>query len=229
MAEYVYQCIELTGGAVDNLDAQDPSAFTGKEIAITVIDPTLATRKVYMHQAVNSGAAADGINIIAPVVASTWRWHILPDSYRGDILIVEDQELSGTAGGSSLAGVNTRVLNTVVTNGITGASLASNQITLPAGTFLISADAPTFEGTYHQVYLYNVTSAAEIKKGANAHSSVSNTGQTHSSVDAILTITVPTVIELRHYITASYATSGLGNAVSDGTEVYARMTIIQLA
>ena len=63
MSSYVFQCVGLTGGTTDNLDAMDPSAFTGKEIAITITDPTTDQRKHYMHQAVNSGATADGINI----------------------------------------------------------------------------------------------------------------------------------------------------------------------
>ena len=136
MSVYVFQCVGLTGGTTDNLDAMDPSALTGKEIAITITDPTTDQRNFYMHQAVNSGAPADGINIIAPVVTSTWRWYILRRPLSEGILIVEDQELSGTDGGASIAGVNTRVLNTVVYNGITGASLATNQPILPAGTFL---------------------------------------------------------------------------------------------
>lgn len=88
MSSYVFQCVGLTGGTTDNLDAMDPSAFTGKEIAITVTDPTLVTRKVYTHQAVNSGAAADGVNIIAPVVTSAWRWHILNPSDAGALIFV---------------------------------------------------------------------------------------------------------------------------------------------
>ena len=146
-----------------------------------------------------------------------------------NILIVEDQELSGTDGGSSLAGVNTRVLNTVVYNGITGASLATDQITLPAGTFLIRADAPCYYGNQHQVYLYNVTDGVELKRGTSEYNYYSSIIQTRSHVETVVTFSATTVLELRHYITKPKATNGLGYSSGQGTEVYARMFIDQLA
>ena len=229
MSSYVFQCVGLTGGTTDNLDAMDPSAFTGKEIAITITDPTTDQRKYYMHQAVNSGATADGINIIAPVVTSTWRWHILPRPLSEGILIVEDQKALGTNGGDSIAGVNTRALNTVVYNGITGASLATNQPTLPAGTFLIRADAPCYSGNMHQVYLYNVTDSAEVKRGTSEYNYFSSIVQTRSHVETVVTYTVATTLELRHYITNAKTVNGLGYNLGQGIEVYSRFTVKQLA
>lgn len=53
---------------------------------------------------------------------------------------VQDQKPTGTNGGASVAGDNHRALNTVLHNDIVGASLASNQVTLPAGTYYAEAD-----------------------------------------------------------------------------------------
>ena len=56
----------------------------------------------------------------------------------------QDQKSSNTDGGTLTGGsFITRVFNTVVTNSISGASLSSNQITLPSGTYYVWGRAPT--------------------------------------------------------------------------------------
>ena len=47
-----------------------------------------------------------------------------PASSTREVIHVRDEKTSGTTGGNSSTGVNTRTLNTVVENSITGASLA---------------------------------------------------------------------------------------------------------
>ncbi len=49
------------------------------------------------------------------------------------LLHVRDEKANGTNSGSSSACYTARILNSVLTNEISGASLASDQITLPAG------------------------------------------------------------------------------------------------
>lgn len=143
-------------------------------------------------------------------------------------MIVQDQKASGTAGGGSSAGTNTRVLNTTSVNTITGASLASNQITLPAGTFDIDAFAPCYLGDYHKLSLYNVTDTATSIIGNQllATSVVENTAQ----LTGRITIAGAKVFELRHYIQTAKATNGLGNAATMGlVEVYASVRVSQVA
>ena len=53
-------------------------------------------------------------------------------AFEKQLLHVRDEKANGTAGGTNIAGVNIRDLNTIKTNEITGASVSSNQITLPA-------------------------------------------------------------------------------------------------
>jgi len=68
-------------------------------------------------------------------------------------LVVQDQKSSGTAGGAGVATTwTTAVLNTSVANSITDSSLASNKITLPAGTYRVHA---------HKVF--NTTEASQIR------------------------------------------------------------------
>ena len=64
--------------------------------------------------------------------------------FESALLHVRDEKSNGTAGGGFTSGsFQTRTLNTVMTNEISGASLASNQITLPSGTLALSSANPT--------------------------------------------------------------------------------------
>src|SRR4051812_47395930 len=57
----------------------------------------------------------------------------------------EDQKAANTAGGASVAGSwIARTLNATPLNTIVGASLAANQITLPAGTYIVDAQSDMF-------------------------------------------------------------------------------------
>ncbi len=57
------------------------------------------------------------------------------------LLHLRQEETAGTTGGALATGAfRKRVLNTVKTNEITGASLSSGVITLPAGTYFIDVD-----------------------------------------------------------------------------------------
>jgi hypothetical protein len=79
----------------------------------------------------------------------------------GPHLIVRDEKASGTGGGAASGGAwNQRTLNTVDLNSIPGASLGSNQITLPAGTYYIQARAPAYGVDGAVLRWYNVTDSA---------------------------------------------------------------------
>lgn len=145
----------------------------------------------------------------------------------GDILHVRDEKTSGTsAGASSAATWNTRTLNTVKVNQITGASLASNQVTLPAGTYLIYAHASAQQLDRHQLRLRNVTDGSTILAGT---SEIANDGDTTGNKSQLMgrfTLAAEKDIELQHYTEKARATDGLGVASSSGeVEVYADVWI----
>lgn len=141
-------------------------------------------------------------------------------------LHVRDEKASGTAGGDFNNGAwRTRTLNTEKTNTITGASLAANQITLPAGSYYIEASAPAVEVGVHKAKLYNVTDAVDILVGTNASTS-SSTTSTDSFVSGRFTLASTKVVELQHQSTGTIATSGFGRAASFSVvEVYADVKI----
>jgi len=145
------------------------------------------------------------------------------------IAIFRDEKTSGTAGGTSTAGTTAaRTLNTTHTNTITGCSLASNQITLTAGTYRIRASAPAFICDKHKLRWYNVTDAAYSVEGTSSYSdAATNVVQTDANLVGRFTIAGTKVFELRHYIQSGRATNGLGVTIGQGTEVYAQVEIIK--
>lgn len=132
------------------------------------------------------------------------------------LLHVRDQKAGGANGGTSVAGVQDRALNTVATNTIPGASLATNQITLPAGTYDFDISAPAYAGDAHRVQLYNVTDSVVTQYGTNESSAASSqVVSTRSIALGRMTIAAPKVFKVRHYIAGALANEGLGRAASD--------------
>ena len=151
--------------------------------------------------------------------------------FETQLLHIQDQKSSGThAGASSTDTVHTRVLNTVVTNEITGASLSSNQITLPSGTYYINASCPSFTGSKTKAILYNTTDSSNAVIGQNA-----KTDNTlgFATLSGRFTISAQKVFEVRHYFETSRGTDGLGNSVGGESgfapEVYADVQIWKVA
>lgn len=136
-----------------------------------------------------------------------------------------DTKASGTDGGASSAGAQTRVLNTLNPNNI-GASLASNQVTLLAGTYWVEGYAPSFNAGRSKLYLYNVTDSVAAVAGQMDYTTGSSAGMV-SSFRGYVTITISKVFEVRQYIQTAQATNGLGvSTVSAGLpELYAQLHI----
>src|SRR5512139_1550675 len=140
--------------------------------------------------------------------------------FGGQFFHIQDQKTSGTAGGTFNSGAwQTRVLNTSVTNEIASASLASNQITLPAGTYYIEATAPAHQVSSHKAKLYNVTDAVDILLGTSAFvNSFASYSNSESRVCGRFTLAGSKVLELRHQCINTSSGSGFGVASSLGTE-----------
>ncbi len=134
-----------------------------------------------------------------------------------------DEQAQNTAGGTFTTGAwRTRVLNTEVSDVGGHGSLASNQITLAAGTYLIDATAPAFNTQRHQLRLQNVTDATTILIGQSdwAFEGVSGV-QTAAQLRGIFTVAASKALELQHQSQRTQATNGFGEAANFTTEVYA--------
>lgn len=139
---------------------------------------------------------------------------------------VRDEKASGTQGGSSISGSQIRTLNTVVVNTITGATLATNQVTLPAGTYRIFASAPAFVANRHRLRLVNVTDATVAILGKSAYTGNTDIVSTDAIVNGRIVITGTKAFNLTHYINTAQTATGLGVDISDTfVEVYADLMI----
>ena len=137
---------------------------------------------------------------------------------RQQIMIVTDEKGASDSGGTFTSGAyRTRDLNTIRINNIMGASLASNQITLPAGTYKCWAQAPAYRVEGHVAILQQVSGTpTTLILGTNAYSGDSSfNNHTSSYVEGVFTLTAPQVLELQHRANTSTSTNGLG--VNGGT------------
>ncbi len=151
-------------------------------------------------------------------------------------MYAQDQKPSGTDGGTFTSGAwRTRMLNTEIVNTIAGASLASNQITLPAGTYRITATAPAHNVNKHKAMIYGVsgdTGNLMLGTSENTTDGYASTGlptTTASKIDGVITLSNASVIELRHRCENSSSGTGMGTASGFGVaEVYSSIVIEKL-
>lgn len=145
-------------------------------------------------------------------------------------MLVRDEKPAGTPGGTGSVGQNIRTLNTVSSNTISGASLNSNQVTLPAGTYRIKGKAIAGYSGSAQLNIYNVTTSTVIAIGLSANTQSSSTSdivEIEQTVETRVTFSSSTVIALRHYFENS-VTNGFGAGCSSSlTQVYAQLEIIK--
>lgn len=148
------------------------------------------------------------------------------------VCIAENNQTAGTDGANLSSGADTvRTLNTLVYNRNTMASLSSNRLTLPAGTWEIAWEAMVAgnpDNGLHQTILYNQTDGAEVKRGASGE--LNNTSAQSVGVSscgcAVVTIAGAKAFEIRHRSTfdgGSQMTQG--KAGNFGTEVYLRVVV----
>jgi hypothetical protein len=147
-----------------------------------------------------------------------------------DIAIFNEQQASNTNGGTFTSGSYLkRTLNTTVVNNITGCSIASSVITLPAGTYNIVGTAPAYNTKAHRLRLRNTTASTTIALGVNAFSASGGFATTYAYVNGTVTLTVSTTIELQHQAETTATTNGFGTLCNFGdNEVYAQIQITRI-
>jgi hypothetical protein len=145
--------------------------------------------------------------------------------------IFNETQASGTAGGTFTSGSYVkRTLNTTVVNNITGCSIASSVITLPAGTYQVFASAPAFRVDNHKLRLQNTTAATTIQIGSSEYTLNTTEVVTNSLLNAYFTLSVSSTIELQHRCATTRATNGLGVPTSfTDNEIYSQITITKVA
>lgn len=144
-----------------------------------------------------------------------------------DCMFIQDVKAVNTDGGGFTSGAaRTRDLNTVVKNTISGASLSSNQFTLPAGEFIIRATAPAYLVDQHIATLKNITDGTVEAVGTTEQAYRTAYVQSRSNVWAFVTLVSPKAFELQHTCAYTNATNGLGDASNIGlSNIYSQVYI----
>jgi hypothetical protein len=194
-----------------------------------------SNKKAIATRAISSsgtGGATDvldrtGVEAVAALIAGS-----VDNSFH-----VRDEKASSTVGKTLPNATWTQSdLQTVKGATPSWASLATNQVTLDAGTYDIKGSAPlTFRGDgylYGQAVLYNVTDAAIALDGPNVNlSSVPNFADGRSAhFGGRLVIASTKTFEIQGYINSAGGTSYFGQpTTSSKVEVYADLIIKKLA
>ena len=140
-----------------------------------------------------------------------------------DFIHVRDEKPSGTDGGTFTSGAwRTRDLNTEVSDTGGHASVASNQITLAAGTYRCFAIVPAFNTARVRSRLQNVDDAVTLVLGVSENT---NGGEALCLCVGRFTLSASKVIELQHRTNLTTSVVGFGRSTSFDTEVYATVML----
>lgn len=144
------------------------------------------------------------------------------------IAYLSEQQPSGTAGGTSIATTwTTRTLNTLVDTTAIVTSLTSNQFTLSAGTYRISAVSTFYTANNVKIRIRNITDNTTAIVGQTVVGSTST--YPLASLDGEIVISSSKTFALQYYVQAGTATLGLGQPVSSGEmEIYSQLAITKI-
>lgn len=154
----------------------------------------------------------------------------IPGIFGNSLLYVKEQQSSGVSSVLSLsvATWGTIPLNTVTTNEISGATLVSNQLSLPSGTYYIDSNVliATTGNAVGKARLRNITAGTTIVVGGNSF--FSNSSVMLLPIKGRFTLGSTATIELQGYLSAS--TSFVNIPASSGeSEVYSQAFIWKIS
>lgn len=208
---------ELADGAIsaDKLDVYlsaqlgvaDGSVTTNKLVNGAVTNPKLAEDAVtgdkIADDAIDSQHYVDG-SIDPEHLSAAALAAILPQ-----VAVFVDEKATDTNGGVAASNTWTkRTLNTSKYNGISGASLntSTSIFTLPAGKFLVEANAPCYAGDFHKTRLVNIDDSV-FYDGSSEFSD--NDVQSRSHILALVDISATKTFRIDHIVA-----NGLGGSNS---------------
>ena len=168
-------------------------------------------------------------NIVQYYTGSAWAT-VGPSSPQVSIFSVSQS--SGTNGGTATSGSFLKIgLNTTVVNGITSCTLTSGVISLPAGTYTVSASNPFCGVNDCKIKLRNTTdSTDEIIGTSGSQSGATLTQVIRTELLGVFTIAGTKNYELQYRVSVTLASYGLGiNNSFSVAENYALITITKTA
>jgi len=143
-----------------------------------------------------------------------------------EYVLIVDEKSSGTAGGTFTSGAwRTRDLNTEKADTGSVASVASNQITLAAGTYRAYIRCPIFNCGRNLTRLQNITDTATTLTGSSELGGSASSSE--STITGRFTIAATKTFEVQHQCDTTSTTYGFGVNSSLGTETYTRALFVK--
>ena len=225
----------LTGTGVDNTDPNNPViTITKSTISLGNVDNTSDANKPI------STLTQSALDLKAPIASPTFTGTpAAPTAVVGTnttqvattafvlanqtpaptFLHVQDQKAYNVAGGDMVADTWTvRVLNTEISNDISGASLSANKVNLAAGTYEIDASQVWIASAANTSFLGAIFVDGVI---SDIRSLTSNQGAGYGNFESRLggrvTLAGSGYIELRYYSGVARTTDGLGLSNNTGS------------
>ena len=226
----------LAGGSLDGADTiavYDTSATEHKELTITDLAANLPTAPDASTTTKGIIEIADTTEEVDSTVADKAMTPSGVSNFAQQYLVAKYEVASGTAGQTFTASTyNKTNLNTLEINNITGASLSSSVVTLPAGTYIVEWEVITVGDNGVQTRLRNTSDGSTIMVGGSV-SQVGNISLARSSEatlnstgKGVFTIAASKNIELQTYINSVFA----ARAVTSGeNEEYHRIMFTKVA
>jgi hypothetical protein len=181
IADGIITSAKIADGTIVNADINASSA-----IAISKIS---ATGTSLQSLRMNSGATALEFATVTGTVFGSALLHVI------------DEKPTQTQGGSLSDGTNNvRTLNTVKTNEISGASLATNSITLPSGTYHLQAQALNYKTASARLTWRNTTDSSDTIIGMMSYQNNANGASTYNFISGRFTISAQKVFQLQHRV-----------------------------
>lgn len=148
-----------------------------------------------------------------------------------DYLLYQEQQSSGVAGGTFTSGAwRTRLLNTEVSDSGGHGSIASNQVTLSAGTYELDGWAMAHNAAQNKLRWQNITDAATVLEGSSSYAAPGGAdGDSPALIKGRFTIAGTKTFELQHQGTSTKTSDGFGVSTGFGTEIYSAVELRKVA
>ena len=149
-------------------------------------------------------------------------------AYAKSVAVIADVKAYNERGGTFTQDAwQTRDLNTELDDPESIVTIASNQFTLQAGTYLVEWAAPAYDVSRHFSRLQNITDSTTDAEGTSGYTENTDNTQTVSLGSGIITIASSKSFEIQHRCQDTSTNYGLGieTSVSGQNSVYTLVKI----
>lgn len=159
---------------------------------------------------------AASLNLTAKTVS------LRPQDKACDYIEIRDQRAAGTSAGTFTSGSwQIRAINNEHADVGDFVGVATNQITVAAGTYVVDIACPAHMVGRHQARLRNITDGVTTLVGSSENSAAADSVSSVSRITGRFTIASAKTFEIQHQCSATRATDGFGLAANFGeTEIY---------